>query len=114
VDFSSCQAGALQRPFLAAIAQLGFAAFPRAICAAKDSAAARFHTVSDDLAATMLALRSEHLNRTFKTIEHVSLAPSSDLEGFVVVVTAQFAFRHRYDFAVEASNARVFLPMETV
>jgi hypothetical protein len=84
----------LSRQRLTAISQFRFAAFPRTIGAAENPATARLDPVADNLAAAMLACRCDHLNGAFETVENVGFAASSNLESFIVVVTAKLTFRH--------------------
>ena len=51
--------------------------------------------VADDLAATMAANRRELLDRAFEAVKGVARSRGHDLEGEVVVVTADFTFRHK-------------------
>lgn len=66
---------------------------PGAICAAIESAS-RFNAVTDDLASAMGASRSERVNCTFKTVEHMRAAAHPHLEALVVLVSAYFTLSH--------------------
>jgi len=50
----------------------------------------RFHTMTDDSAATMRAGRCQGMNRTFETIKDMRLASDPHFEAFIVHVTAYF------------------------
>jgi hypothetical protein len=91
-----------------AIAQLRFAALARAMRAAKYLPARGFHAVTNDFATTMSAFRSNYGNGALETIEDMGLAVLRDLECFVVVVSAQFAFSHQDYFASDQNSARLF------
>jgi hypothetical protein len=52
------------------------------------------HAVADDAHTAMRAGGCQHMNRAFKTVEGMSLAPRCYLKGLVVVVTARVAYRH--------------------
>lgn len=55
----------------------------------------RFDAVPDDAAVAVAAGRREHMNRAFKTVEHVRRSVAgSHFEGLVVVVAAEFAGGH--------------------
>jgi hypothetical protein len=64
--------------------------------AAKNLSAAGFHTVADNLAAAMIAFRRNYLNRALEAIKDMRFALRRDLEGFIVIVSAQFTFRHTF------------------
>src|SRR5437763_13530698 len=51
--------------------------------------------MADDLAAAVGALRRAFVNRALEAVERVALPARRQLERFVVVVTADVAFRHR-------------------
>ena len=55
-----------------------------------------FDAVTDDVTLAMRALRREHVNRTFETVEGVLLPFLPNGEGFVVIVSAHVAFRHKF------------------
>ncbi len=55
---------------------------------------ALLQAVADDAHTAMRAGGCQHMNRAFKTVEGIGLAPRSYLEGLVVVVTARVAYRH--------------------
>jgi hypothetical protein len=78
---------------LSAVAQPAFAAFTRAIRAAKHFVPG-FHAVTDDVAPAMIALRRHDVDRAFEAIEDARFAVSPNLKCFVVIVSAVFAFRH--------------------
>src|SRR4051812_22768000 len=75
------------------ISDTGDTGMPRAIGAA-EHARIRFDTVADDLAAAMLALRSQLVNRAFEAVEHVGLARHPHFEALVVIVAAHVTLRH--------------------
>jgi hypothetical protein len=79
---------------LSPVAQFRFAALTRAIGATEDPAVLRLHSVPNDPAAAMLAGGSQDLNRTLEYVECVGLALSPHFKRLIVVVTAQFTFRH--------------------
>lgn len=54
----------------------------------------RFDPVADDHAFAVSALRRELVNGTFEAVEGAASSWPVDLEGFVAVVPADFAFRH--------------------
>ena len=66
---------------------------PGTICAAIESTS-RFDAVTDNFAAAMGAARSERVNRTFKTVEHMRAAAHPHLEALVVLVSAHFTLPH--------------------
>jgi hypothetical protein len=51
-----------------------------------------FHTMTDDLAATMHAVRRQRVNGTFKTIEDVRFTIYPDLKTFVVFIPTDLTF----------------------
>jgi hypothetical protein len=55
----------------------------------------RLDAVADDLASAMPARGRERVNGAFEAVVRVRFAREHDLKGFVVVVPADFAFRHR-------------------
>ena len=77
------------------IAQLVFADLARAMCAA-ENLAGRFHAVPDNFASAMRAFRRKDLDRALKAVEDVLLPLGHDLEGFIVVVSAELTFRHNF------------------
>lgn len=56
--------------------------------------AAGFHTVADDVAITVVALRRERVDRAFETVERMALTVSDDLKRLVVIVPANFTPHH--------------------
>jgi hypothetical protein len=76
------------------IAQPDFAALPGAIGAAKYLRAV-FHAVTNDFAPAMITFRRDHMDRTLEAVEDVRFSLEPDLERFVVVVSAMFAFGHK-------------------
>jgi hypothetical protein len=54
----------------------------------------RFNTVPDDLAVAVCACRRQGVNRALETIEGSGVPVPDDLKRLVVVVAADFAFRH--------------------
>ena len=56
--------------------------------------AAAFHTVPNDTATTMIAVRRHHMDRTFEAIEGERLAVAFYLKRFVVVISAMCTFSH--------------------
>jgi hypothetical protein len=69
-------------------AQLGFAALARAIRTAKNLPADRFHPVTNDLAAAMIAFRRDHRDSALEAVKNVGFALRPDLKSFVVLVSA--------------------------
>lgn len=51
-----------------------------------------FHTMTDDMAATMHAVWRQRVNGTFKTIEDVLFTIYSDLKTFVVFIPTDLTF----------------------
>jgi len=54
-----------------------------------------FDAVTDDPAAAVSALWRQGMNGAFERVEYVSFAFHRDGERFVVIVAADFTFRHR-------------------
>jgi len=55
--------------------------------------------MADDLASAMRAGRGQGMDGAFKAVEDMRFAGHLDFEGFIVVVPADFAFRHgRFSF----------------
>src|ERR1700674_3142264 len=75
------------------VLRAGDAAHVSAVCAAV-VAAGGFDSVSDDLAVTVLTLGRQRVNRTLEAVEDVMAAGQNDLEGLVVVVSADVADSH--------------------
>lgn len=50
--------------------------------------------MADDFASAMVAFRRDYLDGALEAIEDMRLALRRDLKGFVVIVSAQFAFSH--------------------
>ena len=65
------------------------------MCAA-ENLAGRFHAVPDDFASAMRAFRRKDLDRALKAIEDMPLAFGHDLEGLVIIVSAELTFRHNF------------------
>lgn len=61
---------------------------------AAEEAFISFETVADYSGAAMLAYRRQHAYRAFKAVKCMCAFTHSDHEGFVVVVTADFATDH--------------------
>jgi len=78
---------------LTSVAQLALTALPRTVGAAKYFGGA-FHTVPNDTATTMIALRRHHVDRTFETIEGERFAVAFYLKRLVVVISAMCTFSH--------------------
>jgi hypothetical protein len=74
----------------------------RAVPAAKDQPAC-LSTVSYDLDAAVGAGRRECLYRTLEAVEHVRISILDNFEGFVVLVTTNFALSHS-DHSVSRSS----------
>jgi hypothetical protein len=55
---------------------------------------ADLHAMADDLAPAMFASRGQSVDRTLEAIEGVRATAHDHLEGFVVVIAADFALRH--------------------
>src|ERR1044071_1345860 len=66
---------------------------PRAVRAAIERPV-RLDAVADDHAAAMRTARRELVNRALETVERSAALRPRHLEGFVVVVSANIAFRH--------------------
>ena len=75
------------------IPHVAYSRLPCTICAAIESIS-RFDAVTDNLATAMGAARSERVNRTFKTVEHMRAAAHTHLEALVVLVSAHFTLSH--------------------
>jgi hypothetical protein len=52
----------------------------------------RFYAVPDDFAAAMKAFRRNNLDCALKAVEDMRLPLGYDLEGFIVVVSAELTF----------------------
>src|SRR5512143_3820155 len=61
---------------------------------AAEEAAARLDAVADDLTSAVPALGSQGVDGAFEAVEDVRLSRDLDLEGFVVIVSADFADCH--------------------
>ena len=61
---------------------------------AAEKTAPNLDSMPDHSALAMFADRSHGLDRTFEAIEGMPSTSSDHFEGFVVVVTANLAFRH--------------------
>jgi hypothetical protein len=61
---------------------------------------AGFNAVSDNFAAAVLALRRHHRDRALEAVERMHPAVLRQLEGFIVVVAAEFTFSHRLSSAI--------------
>jgi hypothetical protein len=72
---------------------MAFAAFARAVRAAKDFRAA-LDAVADDPATAMTALRRHYVDGALEAVEDVGFPLAFDLDRFVVVISAVFAFSH--------------------
>jgi hypothetical protein len=53
-----------------------------------------FGSVTDDPAATMLANRSNSLNRTLEAVKNVMRSRSNYFEAFVIFISADFTLGH--------------------
>ena len=53
-----------------------------------------FDPMADDSATAVSATRREGVNRAFETIEHMRLALGLYLETLVIIISADFTFRH--------------------
>jgi hypothetical protein len=80
------------------------------MCAAVEDTVG-FHTVTDNPALTMRARWRQRLYRALETVKSAGLSSLDDLEGFVVIVTADLADGHGGDSRVTKSkpNARFAL-----
>jgi hypothetical protein len=56
-------------------------------------------SMSDDFAAAMIADWREFVDRTFETVECMSIARRDDFKRQIIVVTTYLAFRHRPSFS---------------
>jgi len=56
--------------------------------------AMRLHSVANDLATAMLALRRQGVNRAFETIEKMRTASGHDLKRLVIFIPANFTLVH--------------------
>jgi hypothetical protein len=54
----------------------------------------RLDTMPNDLAAAVLAYRSQPVNGAFEAVERMGVAGCNHLEGEVVIVTADFTSSH--------------------
>ena len=61
---------------------------------AAEKAPPNLHTVADYSALAMLTGGSNRLNRTLQTVESMPCPGGDQLESLIVLVTANFAFRH--------------------
>jgi len=57
-----------------------------------------FDAVPNDLAAAMLAFRSQGVNGTFKAVEIVRNTGDNNLNRLVIFISASFAFVHSVPF----------------
>jgi len=71
-----------------------YAAFPGAVSTAKEGAL-RLNPVPYDLAAAVLAHRSEPVDGAFEAVEGMGVTGGNHLEGQVIVVAADFTSSHR-------------------
>jgi hypothetical protein len=78
---------------LRAILNIAHSSDPSAICTTEDSSGC-FDAVSDDPALAVLALRCKSRYRTFEAVKRVPLTCCNYIKAFVVVVAANFTFRH--------------------
>jgi hypothetical protein len=76
---------------------------------AKNLSAGRFHPVTDDFAVAMSTFRRDHRDGALEAVKDVGLALRRDLKGFVVFVSAQFAFSHHTLFRSQAGMRAAFL-----
>jgi hypothetical protein len=56
--------------------------------------AIRFHAVPDNLAIAMIALWRESVDRALKAIKEMGFTIPDDFDGFVVIISANFALNH--------------------
>ena len=75
------------------VTELALAPFAGAMGAAKYFAP-RFHAVPDNLAPAAVAFGRHRVDGALEAVENMRLAIASNLECFVVVVSAVFALRH--------------------
>ena len=61
---------------------------------AAEKAPPYLHTMADYSALAMLTDGSNRLNRTLQTVERMPCPGGDQLESLIVLVTANFAFRH--------------------
>ena len=76
-----------------------------------------FDAVADDFAAAMSATRRERVNGTFETIEHMHPALRLHLEALVIIISADFTFRHcsvclsvNISYPAVAAALSIFIP----
>jgi hypothetical protein len=80
-------------PTLNAILQLRCAGLACAVDTAEDFFV-RFDAVADDTAVTVRANRRKRVDRTLEAIEGVTLSAHDDFKRLVIIILANFAYRH--------------------
>jgi hypothetical protein len=75
------------------VLDVGYSTLSRAVGAAIKGAT-RFDTVSDDLAAAMIANGRELVDRALEAVESMLLSGSNHVKRKVIIVTAHFTRRH--------------------
>jgi hypothetical protein len=78
---------------IGSIRQIAATTVPRTVRTTVESAIG-LETVPHDAAIAMLARRGQRMDRAFETVEGMGTSTLYDLEGLVVVVTADFADGH--------------------
>ncbi len=63
--------------------------------------------MADDSAATVSATRREGVNRAFETIEHMRAALRLYLETLVIIISADFTFRHVAPFLLSLIGSTI-------
>ena len=66
----------------------------------------RFHTVADDTAAAVRANRRQRVNCALEAIERVALSAHDDFKRLVIIVLADFAFRHTQFVSARGGSRR--------
>jgi hypothetical protein len=67
--------------------------------------AIRFDAMPDNLAIAMVALRSQRMNGALKAIKEMGFTIPDDFDGFVVIISANFALNHN-NLLVDATYER--------
>jgi len=93
------------RPTLSAILQLRCARCACAIDTTEDLAV-RLDAVVNDTAIAVPALRRQRVDCALETVEDVTLSAHDYLKGLVILVLANFAFRHTQFVRAKGSARR--------
>jgi hypothetical protein len=78
---------------LDAVIQFGYTSLARAMSTAEERTIG-FYTMADNLAAAVLALRSQRVNRAFERIEHVRFPPHNYFKTLVIIIPANLTLCH--------------------